>query len=850
MTDERIRSRGSRLAGLGVAAALSIPSMAAAQAHLAHPRLLFVADDQPTVALRLAAGGVPAAALAAMSSPPCPWQGPAERFGACAEDLAFRARVLGDEAAAQGALTVFRNVISSDIATTWAGCFQANGPCPLFYIGNQGGGVANLYDLLWDRLTPEERTQAVSWLEAFAALLWAHTSSGTDLAFDNFKSSAYAGLGLIALAIQGDSGNPSVQQWLDAAVLHIRSDVLLDLWNPDGSYDEGYGYSSYGGPAVIRFGIAYQRMTGTDILSSTNIVLSESWFTYGFMPIVTGSSPGQHIAYGDAHRLEGQAWTGEYLYFVAQRHSAFGVWGWHYVHGASGIERLRTPMDFSDYVPVALWYPTDDPVPTDVDALGLPLDKLFRDTANEPHSLVGTSVGHGGIAAFHSGWGTESVGASFRVLDEWVNHGHGDSGSFTIDAWGQALALDIGYDVPRSDYHSTLTVDGLYTDAAFRRSYQDAIETFFTGRPAGYVRAKLRYSLGEIVWDGNWDLQQFFPIDRAERSFLFLRGARPYVVVADELADATVRDWHWRMFVPEQGAYGADVGGVPGSPLVVTGAGDPVLEVTMVEPQPFSGFTTSLVPSDEIALNPSVARVETSQHGAAARFLAVLVPRPSASGGERPTITALAVVGGMGARLQWSDGTDVLVLSTADAQVVSADDLTTDGHTLFVRRGLTAAPTGYVLGEGSNATVGSMLLVDTSATEANLSWTDGVLDAQRIDTAANPPLARLVAFGPGTTAVRIDGSPVDFSVDEQDYVHVPPEPVPDAGTGGHGGALPNDSGDTPSAGGGCGCTAASSAPGRPTATLLSAVVLLAARRRRARGLAARCASTARAKRLP
>ena len=84
-----------------------------------------------------------------------------------------------------------------------------------------------------------------------------------------------------------------------------------------------------------------------------------------------------------------------------------------------------------------------------------------------------------------------------------------------------ACANGISSHAKRGAPISTVTADWFVGNNAFRESYHDSLDTFFTAQLAGIIRADIRYSVGEFLWDAEWDAQQPFAVERTQK-FLFV----------------------------------------------------------------------------------------------------------------------------------------------------------------------------------------------------------------------------------------------------------------------------------------------------------------------------------------
>ncbi len=756
------RGGGRRAGAPGAAAATAAAALAALLATPANaqPSLLFGEADEAALRTRVASG-VPGAAYDAMATS-CAFDALDGSFGECAEELAFRYRMTGDAGYADAVVDVLLAAAAQDpqaLYDSWAGngySMYAFAPIP--------AGMAVAYDMVRDHMSSSQRQTVVDELEQYGEILYGFTGNGVYEAYGNYPISAYAGLGLVALAIRGESAHPSLDDWLDACVSRLGDDAFRDTWNPGGSYDEGYGYSYYGSPLAIRFAVAYERATGVDLLDGANIVDAPAWFTYGFFP------HGEHLSYADAHKLDGRCYASEYLLLVSRTGSEAGLWGWHEIHGDSGIDVVDNVFGFSKRLGIALWYPDSMAVPADPAAAGWPHHLWFPDTANGPESLIGFDEGTGGLGVFRAGWGSDSVAASLRVADEWAPHEHADSGSFTLAGYGAEFAVDPGYDISYTTDHNVVSVDWYVQGEAYRRSYYGVLESFFGGDMGGYARADLRYNLGPWSSSDYDDPSGYTPLQRADRDLVLMRGSRPYLVVVDDLrGDDDPHNYTWRMMTPMTSTGTGSGAGVPGDPLVLHQAAGPTLELTWIEPAAPAWSVQQTSNADGEAILELTATVSLAVE---TRFAAVLVPlRDEEEVG--PAVAAVETTGGVGFTLDLQGATDTVLVRQADEGTVEGGGLAGDGRLLAVRHDGDLA--GSLLVEATEVTLDGRLLFDSSGVAASASYAGTLLEVQGVEAA----VVELLAWAPGTERLVLDGADVDFTLDADGYVHYPALPGDD-----------------------------------------------------------------------
>src|SRR5262245_25202325 len=120
------------------------------------------------------------------------------------------------------------------------------------------------YDLLYDRLTPDERTRIRQSLERHADLVYDAFAPKANRKFSFTQNHDFiptAGLAVAALALLGES--PSAEKWAALArAHHYRAGQLL---SPDGFYYEGMEYWIFSATWLVHFLDAWEHSTGESL---------------------------------------------------------------------------------------------------------------------------------------------------------------------------------------------------------------------------------------------------------------------------------------------------------------------------------------------------------------------------------------------------------------------------------------------------------------------------------------------------------------------------------------------------------------------------------------------------------
>ncbi|MBW2457055.1 MAG: putative metal-binding motif-containing protein, partial [Deltaproteobacteria bacterium] len=620
------------------------------------------------------------------------------------------------------------------------------------------------YDLVYDLLDGATRQGVVAHLEQCGTLLYDAVQGGSVEARTADVIAAYAGLGLLALAIQDESSHPDLEQWLAVAVQQLGTAACFDGWNPGGGFDEGYYGSLWGSPEALRFFEAYRRETNDDLLSGTNLEQAASWYVYGWLP------HGSHPSWGTGYLTGGHAFSGEHLISIERSDDRLGKWGWQQVHGLTGVELLSRPVPVSDLLAVALWYPTELADITDPLLAGYPPDRWFHDTQNPADGWGGTDRGQGGSVIFRNGWRSESVVLGFKVSDEWQPRSHNDSSSFILSAHEVEMVTDTpgaAYD-DRND-HSVVLLGTHNDGAAKRTSYRGAIHEIFSAEWVGYGSADGRYPAGdheagdeEDPTDDLWE-----PVERADRAVALVRGPRPYVLVADDVSGdgTTAMASTWLLQLGTQ-AWGVSSGsGMPNNPLRVEFNSGQQLLVTLVAPS-MPQVAVDWHPDSFSHLQVAATMAPTIR----GQFLALLQPQWFFGAAEEPAIVPLAVTNGVGAEIYWSNGYD-RVLFRHGAVVSTSDGTWSDARLAMVRWDQGMGLSSWLAAEATQLVVGPVGLYDSGGLSSSAALSHDRLDLQ---AAEQPAPLQIAAYGPSIDEVWLNGALVSH-VRVGDYVLVPAE---------------------------------------------------------------------------
>lgn len=306
--------------------------------------------------------------------------------------------------------------------------------------------AAAAYDLLysWEGLSRDDHQRLRDKLAAEAEFYY-RTMDGVPggCNFGNQRTLGASALGMCALVLSDYRGSDhQPQQWLDRALLEIRRPENYWFFRPDGSFVEGYGYTTYMGCLFMPFIVAYYRNTGQNLLDDAALRALLAWHAYFLLP--DGDNPNfgttNHVSHG----------ANLFFPFVNAEFGGdmVGLYAW-------AARRTRDWSIHPHLLPVALaWF--DDTIP--------PAPDRYPPSAVFPVSEM---------MAMKDGWGDDLTGVWVTGKDKgWRQHryrtySHADVTSFVLYSGGSWLVADAGYPHWRNytdgygpEYHNLVLVDG------------------------------------------------------------------------------------------------------------------------------------------------------------------------------------------------------------------------------------------------------------------------------------------------------------------------------------------------------------------------------------------------------
>ncbi len=309
------------------------------------------------------------------------------------------------------------------------------------------------YDWLYSELSPADRATIKAAIATKGIDPWIERiRSGESVHHEhnNWNQVCNGGETVGALAI-GDEEPERAKEILDHA--HVAIADIMQLFAPDGGFEEGPGYWNYATSYNVLYIAALDSALGTDFGASnaTGFATTTDYHIQSTGPTL------QYANFGDA---EPDVYPSPQVFWFARR--------------------FRRPFYAAHERPLVVdrtLNPKQQKESSRFSILGLmwaALPPIAGDTAQLPRVESFARVSQ---AYLRSAWDDPNAWyVGFKGGDEHASHGHLDLGSFVLDAFGQRWASDLGpdsYGLPgyfgaqrwsyyrmRTEGHNTLTIDG------------------------------------------------------------------------------------------------------------------------------------------------------------------------------------------------------------------------------------------------------------------------------------------------------------------------------------------------------------------------------------------------------
>ena len=285
-------------------------------------------------------------------------------------------------------------------------------------VGEMTAGIAIGYDWIYDFLSDNTKATLANSIINFGINPSFDKEAVWEVAGGNNHNQVNnAGLVLGALAIY--ENNPTLaRRVIDRGIDKVR--LPMKEYEPDGAYEEGYGYWNYGTTFGVMMISQLEKSFGTDFgISSAKGFLESS----KFMLNMTGPD-GKCFNYGDC--FANQREVSPAMFWFAKKQSNNQV----IYHQIDFLKRSTAKELASDRIMPALliW------------SRGIDYSKIIV-----PQNNLWVGQGECPIAVMRTSWtDSNAIFVGIKGGSPSTSHAHMDAGSFVIDAIGERWAMDLG----------------------------------------------------------------------------------------------------------------------------------------------------------------------------------------------------------------------------------------------------------------------------------------------------------------------------------------------------------------------------------------------------------------------
>jgi hypothetical protein len=310
--------------------------------------------------------------------------------------------------------------------------FVARGQPTYYPVGRLASQVAFAYDVLYDRLTPEERRvvrQALLRRMIKPAYQEYVAANRIPFSTSNWICHVVGGALISATAIYGDDPELGDLEPYMSGTLQKMTTVVASTLGPEGSWGEGYGYQRFAFETLTPASATLERNFNIRVFDQTPLAKALYYPLY--------FSVGQEILdFGD---------TSDHLY-------PGGPYAW---------------LPWRSRDPILKWFNEQAGAEDAMDFIWMDPSLPAKAPNDLPTSRYFPKVGS---AIFRSGWSADDILFHFRA-GPFVNHQHFDQGSFLLRAFGENLITEGGkthyYNDPyyqtyfiQAAAHNTVLLDG------------------------------------------------------------------------------------------------------------------------------------------------------------------------------------------------------------------------------------------------------------------------------------------------------------------------------------------------------------------------------------------------------
>lgn len=472
------------------------------------------------------------------------------------------------------------------------------------------------YDWIRPLFSEAERARVEKSMRTRARQFYDHLKKRRRFHTDPFESHAGRTLGFL-----GEASLAFIHEWPEARE-YLRY-VLTLFWNvypawgkTDGGWHEGPSYWSYYMSFALHFVVPLKKLTGIN-LAGKPFFRNTPYYKLYTNPPYARISP-----FGDGEHAAPSRSMGTLMHWFGALHQdPYFLWYSEAKKAGPGTGPIGFALPGNGLTPKP---PRDLPASRYFPGVGLvSMHTALGDAVNDIHLL------------FHS----DPYGA--------ISHAHADQNAFTLEAFGEALAIASGY-YPwyGSDHHrnwqwhsrssNTITFDGGEGQTIRSAASRGRIVTFHGGKHYDYTLGDATAAYGG-------------KLTRALRHVLHLRPG--VFLIVDDLASKTPRRFEWQLHAFEKMAVDTDGG------MVTIRRGGARLRVMFLRPQALTFSQRGKLPWPSEDGKPAQSHVTASTREKlnACQFVVALLPYKENSHALPPKLTCEARANGVGVMIQ-ADG--------------------------------------------------------------------------------------------------------------------------------------------------------------------------------------------------
>ncbi len=581
-------------------------------------------------------------------------------------------------------------------------------------------GCAAVYDMVYDTLTPAERSTAESALNLKGLVpLWLDGKADYEAQLDhNIAMMRLCALGGGSIAVLGV--NARTDQFLTTATGYMT--FYLNLRRTSGS-NEGFMYTTLAMDYLLRTADLIQRATGVDVVGShpyVNPALAAGGpnvVTWGAASVVPG---GPTLPYISDHEDSGRL---QVTMSILQTKFNSDLAAWY-------LQEVKPPFTkLTGFLYGCTYGTPPDPTP--------PL---------APTAQILNGVGW---ATMRSGWGNDDELFLLVANNTALSHNHYDQGSFVIGRSGTWIATDPGYQAfsgtaatfTQKTGHSTLMVD------AAGQTVKGACSM-----SAGIVSPWCSYLVANLK--GAWGTT----LTTCYRYVVSLPGI--YTLLHDRITAPAAHTYQWRMYNGMGASFTID-----GAPFAVdatvTGS---VVRVTNANARLAATFVNSPTRSVQLVapITADYGPAITVSGGTASTsntFTTFLQTAPVSSSLTPVAVTTLLTTPVMGWRVTRPDSSVDAVAIRVTSGTFTLDGTSTDGNHLVVNK-LGTTVRQYAATYATTVTSSGQTLLSSASPSSVSAQLSGSSLLVRIYSASAQTIS---LYSPVGSSFTVDGSATAFS---------------------------------------------------------------------------------------